>query len=106
MPRPSTKRPTPPWVLEALHSHLYPGARLRYQEPDCRAYLSVNDPVIILFADQTSGMGTVAAVASAVDDPHWTLNLQGRTTAKGTTITAQVWRLEPLGDDLLRVRKP
>ncbi len=113
---PMPSRHAPPWVFEATNSHLYAGAHLRSAAPVAQLPLRVGDPVVITFADQTVGTGEVSQVQTPQD---WTLHLHSRTTAKGTPIASQTWRVKvdlhaanaespdsPDAARTLRVRRP
>ncbi|MFZ4288072.1 hypothetical protein [Variovorax sp. HJSM1_2] len=102
-------RHAPPWVFVASHSHLYAGARLRSATPVAQLPLRVGELVIIAFSDQATATGQISQLKTAQD---WTLHLYPRTTAKGTQIAAQTWRVgadetdTPEAARTLRVRRP
>ena len=82
-------------ILEATHTHLYPGHRGRISGLDRIADLSSGMDCLVEFSD---GSATPAKVSRSAGD--WRLGTDAYRTAAGTNIPARVWlvRLEEDGE--------
>jgi hypothetical protein len=91
------------WRLTAGHTHLYPGAELRFGEaPGPRAGLALRDDVLIELSD-----GQVA-VAEIVALEPLELFVSAHRTLAGTAIQPNRWRLEARAGDagVLKLSRP
>ncbi|HEY3614137.1 MAG TPA: hypothetical protein VGK92_10550 [Gaiellales bacterium] len=91
------------WRLTAGHTHLYPGAELRFVEaPGARVALALRDDVLIELSD-----GQVA-VAEIVALEPLELFVSAHRTRAGTEIQPNRWRLEERAGDaaVLKLRRP
>lgn len=92
------------WQMRALHTHLYPGARLlhsRTTEPE----MQPGDLLLIVFAD----MSYTYAYVMAADGNQARIKVDGYRTQRGTHIGTKIWmvqRIDPVHDSLCyRVRR-
>lgn len=90
-------------VLEASHTHLYPGHEGRVAGVSGIAAMPDGAPCRVDFADGSVAFGTLARDGAE----NWTLEVGPYTTAAGTAMPAKRWRigLQPAGEGLeFRVR--
>ncbi|MBK0397622.1 hypothetical protein H0I76_00330 [Limibaculum sp. M0105] len=80
-------------VLEAGHSHLYPGAKLGGAAPP-----ATETDCLVLFADGAQAGGRVAPA-----DGGWRLAIGAYRTARGTAIAAKGWLIATTPEGRLRV---
>jgi hypothetical protein len=79
------------WRLAAGHTHLYPGARLRYLEPHGECRMRSGDAAIIEFTD-----GHMAQAEVTVGPPLGIeISVAAHATARGARLAAKQWRLAP-----------
>lgn len=76
-------------VLEASHTHLYPGHEGRVTGAGALAHLPVNAQCRVDFADG----GVAFATLSHGDDGAWVLEAGVHATSAGTSIPAKRWRV-------------
>jgi hypothetical protein len=91
------------WRLSAGHTHLYPGAELRFVEkPGPLATLALRDDVLIELSDGHVASAEVVALAPLE------LFVSAHRTAAGTEIQPNRWRLEGRAGDVsaLKLRRP
>jgi hypothetical protein len=89
------------WRLSAGHTHLYPGAELRFVgKPGPLATLALRDDVLIELSD-----GHVASAEVVALDPL-ELFVSAHRTAAGTQIQPNRWRLDSRAGSALKLRRP
>ena len=100
-------KPPAIWILQTTHSHLYPGALLRYEADVDPTAWRAGDAVVIAFSDLSTGHGQLSAPAAAAPS-DWLLDLAARQTAHGSNIQRQCWRLQQAHQppNTLRVLRP
>ena len=75
-------------ILQAAHTHLYPGNRGKFSGLAQIAELRAGGDCLVEFAD---GSAAAASISRAGDD--WQLAAKGYRTAAGTDIAARCWLL-------------
>lgn len=75
-------------ILEATHTHLYPGHRGRISGLERIAELSSGENCLVEFSD---GSATPAKISRSATD--WRLGTDAYRTAAGTNIPARLWRI-------------
>lgn len=82
-------------ILEATHSHLYPGHRGRISGPARIAEIAPDCDCLVAFVD---GSAATARLTQSAED--WQLQTRAYRTAAGTDIAEKRWlvRLEEEGD--------
>jgi hypothetical protein len=82
------------WEMQALHTHLYPGARLLHRRTDALeatgAELQAGDEVLIEFAD----LSMTCADVMAVEEDQILLRVDGYRTRHGTRIANKSWVIQ------------
>jgi len=82
------------WEMQALHTHLYPGARLSHRVtsiPTASAPgLQIGDVLLIEFADMSL---TCADVLEVAENEIW-LKVDGYRTQRGTRIVGKSWVIQ------------
>lgn len=81
-------------ILQAAHTHLYPGLRGKIGGPAQLAGLRAGAECLVEFTD---GSATPARVSPAGDD--WLLETEAYRTAAGTDIAAKHWLMRLLEHD-------
>lgn len=79
-------------VLEASHTHLYPGHEGRVSGVDALARLPAGTTCRIDFADGGVAFATLSRVDDA-DGDDWALEVGAYTTGAGTAIPVKRWRV-------------
>ena len=79
------------WRFRATNTHLYPGARLHLVEAGA-GEPAVEDAVLVEFADLRAAPGRIGKR----DGERLRLDMQSHCTARGRTVSAKSWFIEPL----------
>lgn len=81
------------WEMQALHTHLYPSARLLQRganAAEAGSSLQAGDLLLIEFAD----MSTAYADVTAVDGEKAWLKVEGYRTQRGAKIDGKTWLIQ------------
>lgn len=86
-----------PMILEATHTHLYPGHRGRISDVARIGDIEANRDCVVEFADGSAAAATISQSAK-----DWRLRVGAYRTAAGTEIPAKNWlmRVDEDGDRL------